>query len=54
MNILFIDAYFYPEIIAFSHLEQDIIEGLVSRGHSVTVVCPTPSRGVTEETIKKY
>lgn len=54
MNILFINAYFYPEIIAFSHLEQDIMEGLVKAGHRITVVCPVPSRGISDETARKY
>jgi len=54
MKIMLLDAYFYPENIAFSHLEQDIIEGLVRRGHKVRVVCPTPSRGMSADEIKRY
>lgn len=54
MRILFLNAYFYPERIAFSHLEQDIMEGLVKAGHQLTVVCPTPSRGVSKEEIEQY
>lgn len=54
MKILFLDAYFYPENIAFTHLEQDIIDGLIAAGHSITVVCPIPCRGIPEETIKRY
>ena len=54
MKILFLDAYFFPEQIAFTHIEQDIMEGLVNAGHQIRVVCPTPTRGVTGETIKKY
>lgn len=54
MNILFLDAYFYPENIAFSHLERDIMEGLIRCGHSIRVVCPTPSRGLDPEQIKRY
>ena len=30
MKIVILDAYYYPENIAFSHLEKDIIEGLIS------------------------
>lgn len=41
MKIVILDAYYYPENIAFSHLEKDIIEGLIARGHAVSVVCPT-------------
>ncbi len=54
MNILIIDAYFAPEIIGFTHLEHDILEGLIRAGHRVTVVCPTPSRGIPKETAQKY
>ncbi|MBQ6154070.1 MAG: glycosyltransferase family 4 protein [Ruminococcus sp.] len=54
MKILFLDAYFYPENIAFSHLEWDVIEGLKKAGHEITVVCPTPSRGVSEDVYREY
>lgn len=54
MKLLFLNAYFYPEVIAFSHLEQDLMEGLVNAGHRLSVVCPTPSRGVSKETGRKY
>jgi len=54
MKLLFLDAYFYPENIAFTHIELDIMEGLQAAGHSITVVCPTPCRGIPEETIKRY
>lgn len=54
MRILFLDAYFEPEQIAFTHLEDDLLEGLVEAGHEVEVVCPTPSRGVSKRTIKQY
>ncbi len=54
MNILLLDAYYYPENIAFSHLERDIIDGLIARGHSVSVICPTPTRGLSDNEIKRY
>ncbi len=54
MKLLFLNAYFYPEVIAFSHLEQDLMEGLVNAGHSLSVICPTPSRGVSKEISRKY
>lgn len=54
MNILILDAYYYPENIAFSHLERDIIDGLIARGHSISVVCPTPSRGLSDDEIRRY
>ena len=54
MRILFLDAYFEPEQIAFTHLENDLLEGLVKAGHKVEIVCPTPTRGVSTEIIREY
>lgn len=54
MRILFLDAYFEPEQIAFTHLENDLLEGLVNAGHEVEIVCPTPTRGVSEEVVQEY
>ena len=54
MRVLFLDAYFEPEQIAFTHLENDLLEGLVSAGHEVEIVCPTPTRGVTKEIVREY
>lgn len=54
MRLLFLDAYFEPEQIAFSHLEKDLLEGLVKAGHEVEIVCPTPTRGVSAETAREY
>lgn len=54
MEILVIDAYFYPELTAFSHLEEDLLKGLVDAGNVVNVVCPTPSRGIDRAVAKRY
>lgn len=54
MRILFLDAYFEPEQIAFTHLENDLIEGLLDAGHKIEVVCPTPTRGVSMDVVQKY
>lgn len=54
MKILFVNAYFVPETIAFSHLEKDLIEGLVAAGHEIEVICPTPTRNVSDELYKRY
>lgn len=54
MKVLFLDAYFNPEIIAFTHLENDIIDALIKKGHEINIICPTPTRGVDKETVKKY
>lgn len=54
MKILFLNAYFKPEIIAYTHLEEDILSELINCGHSVEIICPTPSRGLDKKTIKEY
>lgn len=48
MRILFIDAYFRPELTSFTHLEDDIIQGLLLKGCEIEVICPTPTRNVGE------
>ena len=53
MKILFVDAYFHPENISFTHLEDDIIEGIINAGHSIEIICPIPSRGVSKDVYKK-
>ena len=54
MKVLFLDAYFEPEQIAFTHLERDLLEKLVGDSHDITVICPTPTRGIDETTVKEY
>lgn len=54
MNILFLDAYYEPETIAYTHLERNLIEGLISDGHKINIICPIPTRGIDQETREKY
>lgn len=54
MKILFLNAYFFPETISFSHLENDLIEGLVEKGHELFVLTPTPTRGISNEQYRQY
>lgn len=54
MKILFINAYFYPEEIAFSHLERDIISALLGAGNEIEVICPIPTRGISKDKAKEY
>ena len=54
MRILFLDAYFEPETIAFTHLENDLIEGLIADGHRIDVICPIPTRSISNEVYEKY
>ena len=54
MRILFLDAYFEPEITSYTHLEKDLMDALVAFGYDIDVVCPTPTRGIDGQTAKKY
>ena len=54
MKLLFVNAYFSPENIAFTHLEQDLIQGILAQGHTIEVLCPVPTRGISRETAKAY
>lgn len=50
MRILYLAGYFYPENTALTHLEKDLLEALTGAGHEIEVVCPIPTRGISEET----
>ncbi len=54
MNLLFLDAYFEPEIIAYTHLERDLIEALVQKDSEIQVICPTPTRGISDSIKSEY
>ncbi len=54
MRVLFLDAYFNPEITADTHLENDLIDALIGAGDTVSVICPVPTRGVDRETVIRY
>ncbi|MBO4694002.1 MAG: glycosyltransferase family 4 protein [Clostridia bacterium] len=54
MKFLFLDAYFEPEQTSFTHLETDLIDYLTDVGNKIEIICPTPTRGVTQETRRKY
>ena len=54
MRILYLASYFEPEQTAFTHLERDLLEGLVEAGHKIEVICPTPTRGVSANIITEY
>ena len=53
MKVLFLDAYFHPERIAYTALEDDIISELREIA-DIDLICPVPTRGVSRETAKKY
>lgn len=54
MNLLFLDTYFEPETIAYTHLEKDLLEGLVKENYRVQIICPVPTRGVSEQIREEY
>lgn len=54
MKILFLNAYFLPEKISFTHLEQDLIRALLEEGHEIEVLCPVPTRGIDRQTTQQY
>lgn len=54
MNLLFLDAYFEPEIIAYTHLEEDLLEGFAKENNRVQIICPVPTRGVSEQIREVY
>lgn len=54
MNLLFLDAYFEPETIAYTHLEKDLLEGLVQKNNKVQVICPTPTRSISDSIKNEY
>ena len=54
MKILYLAAYFSPENMAFSHLEHDMMVGFATAGHTVEVICPTPTRGISDKVREQY
>nr|WP_288723122.1 glycosyltransferase family 4 protein [uncultured Sellimonas sp.] len=54
MNLLFLDSYFEPETIAYTHLEKDLLEGLVKENNKIQIICPTPTRGVSAQIREEY
>lgn len=54
MNLLFLDAYFEPETIAYTHLEKDLLEGLVRKNNRVQTICPIPTRGISISIKNEY
>lgn len=54
MKLLFLSGYFYPENVSYSNLEKDIVEALIEDGNEIRAICPVPTRGISDETAKKY
>ena len=54
MKILFMNAYFKPESVAYTPLEQGIMDALLAAGHEIMVLCPVPTRGIDASVAKEY
>ena len=54
MKILKLSSYCYPEQISSSHLAKDMNEAYEKAGFFCEIHTPTPTRGIDEETRKKY
>ena len=54
MKILKLSSYCYPEQVSSSHLTRDLNEAYEKAGIVCEIHTPTPTRGIDEETRKKY
>lgn len=53
-EILILTAYYRPEAIASSYLDDNRDEAFVRNGFDVRVYTPTPCRGISREVRKAY
>lgn len=54
MKILKLPPYGRPEQISSTHLSSNLNDAFYKAGFRFEIYCPTPSRGISEEQIKKY
>lgn len=54
MRVLRLSSYCYPEQFASSHLANDLNDAFHKAGITSVVYTPTPTRGIDDETRKKY
>lgn len=54
MKVLTFCSYFEPEIAASMYLTTNLFEDAANSGCEVELFAPTPTRGVDEETIRRY
>ena len=54
MKILKLSSYCYPELVSSSHLTRDLNEAYEKEGIICETYAPTPTRGIDNETRKKY
>lgn len=53
-RILFMRGYFPPENAASNQMCVDLLYALETNGYIINLICPLPTRGVTNEIRKKY
>lgn len=54
MNITFVLFYYLPEKPTQNYIYQPIIDGLLDLGHTVNIITPNPTRGISKAEQKKY
>ena len=54
MKILELPAYFYPERMSSSHLDDSLRETIADANIEMAIYCPTPTRSITPEERRKY
>lgn len=54
MKILMLPAYYYPESAASFYLGENAREAYAKNGFEMELYCPVPTRGIDQETRKKY
>ncbi len=54
MKVLELPAYFYPESMSSSYLDDNIREALANAEIDMAIYCPTPTRAITAEQRKEY
>ena len=54
MKVLELPAYFYPESMSSSHLDDNLREALAKAGIDLAIYCPAPTRGISKEVRKEY
>lgn len=54
MRIIEFPAYFYPERMSSSHLDDSLRQALADAGIEMGIYCPTPTRNVTPGERKEY
>lgn len=54
MKVLYLNAYFYPEVVASSYLGHNVREAMINAGMDILMYAPVPSRGIDEKTRIEY